>query len=44
MCELARDCAKSESIAERQRRGCGIEDTTRRRTSFGLITAAVQAR
>lgn len=44
MCEPARDWAKSESIAERQRRGCGIEETTSRRTSLGRITAAVQAR
>jgi len=30
-------------MAERQRLGCGIEDTASRRTSLGRIAAAVQA-
>ena len=44
MYDPARLWVTSESIAERQRRGCGIEDTASRRTSLGRITAAVQAR
>ncbi|CAM5263420.1 hypothetical protein SCYAM73S_03218 [Streptomyces cyaneofuscatus] len=44
MYEPARDCAKSDSIEERQRRGWGMDETASRRTSLGRITAAVQAR
>ncbi|CAM5708230.1 hypothetical protein SALBM217S_05780 [Streptomyces griseoloalbus] len=44
MCDWAAVWRASASIEERQRRGCGIEDTARRRTSLGRIAAAVQAR
>lgn len=44
MYEPAVVCLMSESIAERQRRGCGMDDTASRRTSLGRMAAAVHAR